>query len=746
MRLVHHAAFADARRAALQIPTLAPLLDSIAFYTCPPSNPHHHRPSHHSAAPVSGTAFSLPRFYDYPPYFTLQPVKATRERQVRLWAELIVAWCRHHRTLLVSLDHFPLFHNASIQRKLTFEARQVFLEALVAEGRAEWTDRSRTRCLVLWKSINDWADTLLHFVRENGFGDSVLTLEEIRAGDDTKGTDLEGIDEDVLRRAIRVLEGRGLATLFKGSSSDDEGHALQLTHAAAESLRRNTGLRNPKERSPRRELAVSRVCFLQSAASGGTPGSVLEGMAAERVMGVLVDAVKEAVLAAVREELGAHKEGVDEVRRMLAAVGEGSDATAAVGKERERELAAVKGVLEAMKGGLAAVKWEVAAVKGGFAAMKGEVASVKGEFAAVKGEFAAVKGEFAAVKGEFAAVKGEVAAVKGELVAVKVELAEHKEQWAEGSRASYVWGMRGESRKRSHEMTAELAWEEESSREVQERPEGYMGASPVSNLDLGNHHGLSDAMLGHVSTMTHLTSIDLEDSSGFSAEGIKHLYRLPRLEMLNLNGTDISDSALEGIGSLTRLKQLYLWQTNVTNAALLHFTALSSLKELDLSHCNGVSAAGVVHLGRLTRLEKLWLYETAVTDTGLLHLTALSSLKELDLSRCKGVSAVGMVHVRRLTGLEELWIHETAVTDTGLQQLTGLSSLKVLSISNCKGVTNAGMVHVGRLTGLERLNLDHSSVTDDGLQQLTSLTKLTSLYTPEDALLVNDDVRTRIGW
>ncbi|CAI5990522.1 unnamed protein product [Closterium sp. NIES-65] len=176
-----------------------------------------------AAAPASSTTFSLPRFYDYPPYFTLQPIKATRERQVRLWAELIVAWCRHHRTLLVSLDHFPLFHHPAIQRKLTFEARQVFLEALVAEGRAEWTDRSRTRCLILWKSINDWADTLLQFVRENGFGDSVLTLEEIRAGDDTKGTDLEGIDEDVLRRAIRVLEGRGLATLFKGSSSDDEG-------------------------------------------------------------------------------------------------------------------------------------------------------------------------------------------------------------------------------------------------------------------------------------------------------------------------------------------------------------------------------------------------------------------------------------------------------------------------------------------------------------------------------------------
>ncbi|CAI5984884.1 unnamed protein product [Closterium sp. NIES-64] len=165
------------------------------------------------------------------------------------------------------------------------------------------------------------------------------------------------------------------------------------------------------------------VCFLQAAGSGGTQGSIVEDMATERLMGVLVDAVKEAVLAAVREELAAHKEDVDELRRMLTAVGEGNDVTAAVGKERERELAAVKGVLEAVKGGLAAVKWEVASVKGEFAAMKGEVASLKGGFAAVKGEFAAVKGEFAAVKGELVALKGGVAAMKGGLAAVKVELA-----------------------------------------------------------------------------------------------------------------------------------------------------------------------------------------------------------------------------------------------------------------------------------------------------------------------------------
>ncbi|CAI5495977.1 unnamed protein product [Closterium sp. Naga37s-1] len=76
-------------------------------------------------------------------------------------------------------------------------------------------------------------------------------------------------------------------------------------------------------------------------------------MAAERVMGTLIDVVKEAVLAAVREELGAHKEEVDELRHMLTAVEERNGVTAAAMEERERELVAVKGELAAVRGELA---------------------------------------------------------------------------------------------------------------------------------------------------------------------------------------------------------------------------------------------------------------------------------------------------------------------------------------------------------------------------------------------------------
>lgn len=168
--------------------------------------------------------FSYPFFYDYPPYFTLQPVRDTRERQVQLWKDLILRYCKHSRAFAINLDEdFPLFSNASIQRKLSNEAKELFLGALVAEGRGEWLDKGHRRCLVLWRKVEDWADTILAFAQENALGNGVTTVEELRSGDDSKGTDLEGIDYTVLYRALKVLEHRGKATLFKGSAADDEG-------------------------------------------------------------------------------------------------------------------------------------------------------------------------------------------------------------------------------------------------------------------------------------------------------------------------------------------------------------------------------------------------------------------------------------------------------------------------------------------------------------------------------------------
>ncbi|KAL2234633.1 UNVERIFIED_CONTAM: Vacuolar protein sorting-associated protein 25, partial [Sesamum indicum] len=109
--------------------------------------------------------FKLPHFFNYPPYFTLQPVRDTREKQIQLWKELILDYCRTQKIFVVGLDEdFPLFSNPVIERSLSHEAREAFLSALVAEGRAEWLDKSHKKILILWHSIKDWADLIISFV------------------------------------------------------------------------------------------------------------------------------------------------------------------------------------------------------------------------------------------------------------------------------------------------------------------------------------------------------------------------------------------------------------------------------------------------------------------------------------------------------------------------------------------------------------------------------------------------------
>ncbi|XP_011074662.1 vacuolar protein sorting-associated protein 25 isoform X1 [Sesamum indicum] len=133
--------------------------------------------------------FKLPHFFNYPPYFTLQPVRDTREKQIQLWKELILDYCRTQKIFVVGLDEdFPLFSNPVIERSLSHEAREAFLSALVAEGRAEWLDKSHKKILILWHSIKDWADLIISFVKDNGLEDGVMTVEEIRSGVESRGT------------------------------------------------------------------------------------------------------------------------------------------------------------------------------------------------------------------------------------------------------------------------------------------------------------------------------------------------------------------------------------------------------------------------------------------------------------------------------------------------------------------------------------------------------------------------------
>ncbi|CAI5458031.1 unnamed protein product [Closterium sp. Yama58-4] len=284
-------------------------------------------------------------------------------------------------------------------------------------------------------------------------------------------------------------------------------------------------------------------------------------------------------------------------------------------------------------------------------------------------------------------VKRELAAVKSELAGSKMEAAKYRECVLKLEKSLEHCG---EESKQTWEAIL-LAWSRNS---------------PFRTiLELKNLSSISDTALSHASAMPCLTSIDLDKSSGFSAEGMKHLYKLPQLQRLSLRTVAVSDDHLEGIAAASKLQNISLTNSKVTDAGLQLLTGLP-LKTLELNCCQGVTAAGMAHVGRVTGLESLFLENVNTGGDGLQHLTSLTNLKLLALPT--GITDSGMEHVRHLTALQHLDMTASAVTEAGVKWL---KSLPLLSYTR----TNQEDLQVWLKVALPRV-----TVTSD-LQPGTSL-------------------------
>ncbi len=82
-------------------------------------------------------------------------------------------------------------------------------------GRAAWLDKNKSRCLVLWKTHAEWADAIYDWARTFGLNDSVVTIDDLSAGDDVEGTGallarprfpgLKGLTVHIVSAALRCL-------------------------------------------------------------------------------------------------------------------------------------------------------------------------------------------------------------------------------------------------------------------------------------------------------------------------------------------------------------------------------------------------------------------------------------------------------------------------------------------------------------------------------------------------------------
>ena len=91
-----------------------------------------------------------------------------------------------------------------------------------------------------------------------------------------------------------------------------------------------------------------------------------------------------------------------------------------------------------------------------------------------------------------------------------------------------------------------------------------------------------------------------------SDDGFEHVGRCERLEKLTcMYCRDTGDRATEHIAGLRKLRHYYAGQTQITDKSLEILGGMSSLEEVELSACQHISNAGLVHLAKLPHLQKV---------------------------------------------------------------------------------------------------------------------------------------------
>lgn len=182
-------------------------------------------------------------------------------------------------------------------------------------------------------------------------------------------------------------------------------------------------------------------------------------------------------------------------------------------------------------------------------------------------------------------------------------------------------------------------------------------------------------------------SLDEVDESG-SPGMILDLGAFHNLELLTLNGTQLTDTVWEQLNTLPNLENLWLRGAKVTNSQLSHFKGLTNLKELHL-YGTEVDDTGLEYITGLRNLEWLDLREANVTGSGLKHLKGFDKLRTLDLSSTQ-INDAGLEHLKHFTSLERLCLDWTEVTDAGLEHLKGMTSLRRISFFNHTRTTPEG--------------------------------------------------------
>lgn len=185
---------------------------------------------------------------------------------------------------------------------------------------------------------------------------------------------------------------------------------------------------------------------------------------------------------------------------------------------------------------------------------------------------------------------------------------------------------------------------------------------------------ITDTTLQQIGRQWSLNDLTLEITGPVTAQGMECLAEPQRLRTLDLSHSAIGDELLPAIGRLPALQSLTLDFTDITDAGVAHLHSIRALSKF--------SAVGGGTNSGARRAAKVSLGDMALqTLAGHSRLTRLEIGRRMSRSNpSPRITSSGLAALVRLP-LTELGLHNAALTDSDIAALKSMRSLNEVKVS-----------------------------------------------------------------
>lgn len=226
----------------------------------------------------------------------------------------------------------------------------------------------------------------------------------------------------------------------------------------------------------------------------------------------------------------------------------------------------------------------------------------------------------------------------------------------------------------------------------------------LRELTLAQGGGKGFPKIPALDSLEHLESLSLQTLGAFDAELFAQIAKRKTLQVLELDGTGITDLALQELSSLDQLQELKLRADQLSLVGLSYLLSLDSLKELELSRVSPELARDLLGSAAQHSLEEL-----VLRGSGRLGLPIDDGGVNVPFRylRLEGFSvyAADAAPPASANTPASLHLHECEVqsADAFFARLALTQSLKVLSLRKSKGFNEQNLTQLLQLPSLRLL-------------------------------------------